>query len=600
MSPLTLILVGIALFVVAYRFYGAFLNRKFDVDRERPTPAHTLRDGVDYVPAKTPILLGHHFASIAGAGPILGPIFASIFGWVPVFIWIVVGGIFFGGVHDMSSMIASVRHSGGSIGQIIENYMGRRGKILFLIFAYLTMILVIAVFCRIVAKTFVDVPAVATSSILFIVLAVLFGMAIYRRNLPLLPTTVIGVILLFLCIHIGSQFPLTVYSIFTPESIDTRIADSLTSGELSAATNPSAVANFFTDNGLAVEAAQVMRAAESANTFWIVILLIYVFIAATTPVWILLQPRDYLNSFLLYALLFGGVIGILFARPVLNLPGYTHFSTDLGLLFPVLFVTVACGAISGFHSLVASGTTAKQIDRETDAKPVGYGGMLIESVLAILALLAAATLSHDRFTMLYSGGQIVQIFSEGLGAFMSKIPLLGISPAAAITFSGLAVSAFALTSLDTCTRLARFAFQEFFDKKESAAKSPLVTNRFIGTAFTVLVSAVFIFSGSSTAIWPIFGSANQLLAALALLAVTAWLTHQRKSSWFTKIPMVFMYVVTLTALVTLIRQNLIRSNYPLVAVGIFLVIVAILLGIQGSRKVFGRQSQTGKAAIPHQ
>ncbi|HNR67544.1 MAG TPA: carbon starvation protein A [bacterium] len=591
MSPVALILIAIVLFIVAYLIYGAFLQRRFNIDRNRATPANTLNDGVDYVPTKMPILLGHHFASIAGAGPILGPIFATIFGWLPVYLWIVIGGIFIGGVHDMGSIIASIRHSGRTIGQIIEDYLGHRGKILFLIFAYLTMILVIAVFCGIVAKTFVDVPAVATSSLLFIALAILFGLAIYRLKLPLAPTTMVGVILLFLSIHIGTQYPLTVYQFFTPESTRQQIEQSTEAGDLPDSTNPTAVANLLNSKNLSSDAEWVKLAAKKTYNFWVVILLIYIFIAATAPVWVLLQPRDYLNSFLLYALLLGGVIGIFFARPAMNLPHFTQFHTDLGMLFPVLFVTVACGAISGFHSMVASGTTSKQINRETDAKPVGYGGMLIESVLAILALLAAGAIVHDRLIALYSAGQIVQIFSEGVGSFMAKIPLLNISPAAAITFSGLAVSAFALTSLDTCTRLARFAFQEFFDKKESAQKSLLTTNRFIGTAVTVLISAFLIFSGSSQAIWPIFGSANQLLASLALLAVSAWLTCLKKPAWFVKIPMVFMYLVTLTALITLIRQNMAKGNYLLTILGIFLVVVAVLLAIQGSRKVFGRRQE---------
>lgn len=584
MNASLLVVIGIGLFILAYRFYGDYLDKKLEVDRTRKTPAHTLRDGVDYIPAKSPVLLGHHFASIAGAGPILGPIIASIFGWVPVFLWIVIGGICFGAVHDMSSIIASIRHKGLSIGHVIEEYLGYRGKQLFLIFSYLTMILVIAVFSRIVATTFITIPAIATSSLLFMILAVFFGFAIYRKNMPLLPTSAIGIVLLSLCIFIGTKFPFTVYTNFTTSQVSEQVRIFETQGKILPHSGPAEISRMLEAEGFPELAQNVNQAAQKAHTLWIVILLLYVFVAATTPVWILLQPRDYLNSFLLYALLIGGVVGVLFARPEIVHPQVTHFKTNLGLLFPVLFVTVACGAISGFHSLVASGTTAKQLNKESDAKIVGYGGMLIESLLAILALITAVTMFRGRYDVLTKSGDFITIFAEGIGAFLSRIPLMGIDQNTAISFSGLAVSAFALTSLDTCTRLARFAFQEFCQPKDKAAPKRFLTNRFSGTAITVIVSALFIFSGSSNAIWPIFGSANQLLAALALLAVTTWLTHMKKTSWFTKIPLIFMYSVTLTALVTLVIQNFRVGHYSLAIVGLFLIIVAVLLAVQAIPK----------------
>jgi carbon starvation protein len=582
-----LIVIGIILFILAYRIYGRMLSRKMDIDDTTTTPAHAIQDGVDYVPAKSPVLLGHHFASIAGAGPILGPIIASAFGWLPVLIWIIIGGIFFGGVHDMGSLVASIRHQGRSIGQIIEDYLGKGGKMLFLIFAYLTMILVIAVFCKIVATTFVSVPAVATSSFLFILVALAFGFFISRRKLPLGPTSIIGVVLLFSAIYAGNKYPMVVYDRFVSPQTESAIAQLVEEKEVANAHSPVNIKQAFQAREMTRAYQDVVAAEEKANTFWIYILLIYVFIAATTPVWILLQPRDYLNSFLLYALVLGGIIGIFFAGPVTTMPSVTGFQTNLGYLFPVLFVTVACGAISGFHSLVASGTTAKQLNKESDAKAIGYGGMLIESVLAIVALVAAATLARERFSTLYQSGDFIAVFSEGVGWFMSKIPLIGISQGAAITFAGLAVSAFALTSLDTCTRLARFALQEFFDVKK-AAKPLIVRNRYMATGITVAISAVFIFSGSSGAIWPIFGSANQLLAALALLAVSVWLANMKKKNWFTVIPMIFMYAVTLTALVTLMWQNLHKQNYTLVFVGVFLFIVAVILAVQGGKKLWGK------------
>jgi len=527
MSSILMILGGIILFSIAYLTYGAFVAKRLGVDPNRDTPASSMNDGIDYVPTKKPIVFGHHFASIAGAGPILGPIIASAFGWLPVYLWIIVGGIFIGAVHDFSAVLASMRHRGKSIGEVIEQHIGKNGKVLFLIFSWSTLILVLAVFTRIVASTFASVPSAATASVLFIGLALIFGFAVYRRGIPLIPTTIIGVILLFTCVWLGQLWPITL-----------------------------------------------------SVTAWRYILLIYIFIAAVTPVWILLQPRDYLNSFLLYALLLGGVIGIFFANPSLALPKITHFQTDLGYLFPVLFVTVACGAISGFHSLVASGTTSKQVAKETDAKIIGYGSMLVESVLAIVALLAATTLISSRYQELYSAKNFVPIFSEGVGSFMASIPLIGIKQETAATFSALAVSAFCLTSLDTCARLARFALQELFESREKTSSPPIITNRYVGTLITVAAGGIFLFSGGSDAIWPIFGSANQLLAALALLAVTVWLAKSNRRNGFVKYPMIFMFLVTLAALGTLIHNNLSKGNYLLAAVGVLLFILAIMLGIQ--------------------
>jgi carbon starvation protein len=532
MSALVLVLITMVLLILAYNTYGSFISRRLGIEDERKTPAHTMYDGVDYVPAKAPILLGHHFASIAGAGPIVGPIFAAVFGWVPVYFWLLLGGVFIGSVHDLSSLMASIRHRGKSIGELIADHIGIGGKKLFLIFSWSAMLLVIAVFTRIIANTFITVPATATASVLFIPLAVVFGFAIYRRNLPLGPTSLLGLLVLFGCIYAGLKFPLTL----------------------------------------------------SFNT-WVVILMAYVWVASVTPVWILLQPRDYLNSFLLYALVAGGIVGIFFANPTINLAPMTSFKTSIGWMFPVLFVTVACGAISGFHSLVASGTTAKQLNKESDAKIVGYGGMLIEVLLAVISLMAAATLSTERFQEMWSKGLYVPIFSEGVGSFIAQIPVLHIPHNVAITFSALAVSAFALTTLDTCTRLARFSFQEFFEIAKGREKSALSSNRYIGTTVTVAFSVLFLLSGKSDAIWPVFGSANQMLAALALLAVSVWLAKLKRGNLYTRLPMFFMFAVTLTALSTLVYQNVGKQNYLLSLVASLLFVVAILLAVLATRSL---------------
>lgn len=504
-------------------------------------------DGVDYVPAKTPVLLGHHFASIAGAGPIVGPVIAAAFGWLPVYLWAMFGSVFVGGVHDYTTLLASIRHQSKSIGQIIEKYIGVSGKKLFLIFAWATLVLVIAVFILIVADTFTNIPSAGTSSILFIALAIVFGFSIYKLKTPLWLATIIGVSLLFFSIYLGGLMPLSL-----------------------------------------------------SKTDWELILFIYVFIASVTPVWILLQPRDYLNSYFLYALMIGGIAGVFFAAPEMNIPAYSTFTVDkIGYLFPALFVTVACGAVSGFHSIVASGTTAKQLDKETDAKPIGYGGMLIEGVLAVLALVAVASLGSGEFHSVLASKGPVAAFSIGVARFIESIPILPVSADTATTFVALAVAAFALTSLDTATRLGRYVFQEYFELAGGEKKkSGLAANRFTATSVTVAAGALLTFSGQSMTIWPVFGSANQLLAALALLAITVWVAQLKKNYLFTLIPMLFMFAVTLTALGMLFYRNLfIHENYALALISILLFLLAVMLGIKAYRVLIdGRNTNIETAA----
>lgn len=537
MSSLFLIITAIVLFLIAYIAYGGYLAKKWGLDPNRKTPAHEMNDGVDYVPATAPVLLGHHFASIAGAAPIIGPIAASVFGWIPVFLWIVIGGIFFGAVHDFGALFASVRHGGKSIGEIINKNMGESGKKLFNIFAWLTLVLVIAAFMVVTARTFVSVPSAATSSLLFILLAIGFGFVTNRSGIPLGIATIGGVILLFLCVIIGLRYPLAL-----PQST------------------------------------------------WIYIFMVYIFIASVAPVWILLQPRDYLNSFLLYSMLIGAVIGIFVTRPALQLASYSGFKTNLGYMFPVLFVTVACGAISGFHSLVSSGTSSKQLNKETDAQLIGYGGMLIECVLATIALITAAVVAKDKLAELLNAGGPVNVFSTGVGNFMAGF---GIPAAAGKSFAALAVSAFAMTTLDTATRLGRFIFQELFEiSKGEEGKKLGVSNMYVATFVTVAAGSGLALSGQWAAIWPIFGSANQLLAALALLAVSVWLAAMGKDNTATKIPMFFMFAVTLSALGTLIFKNFGAGNQLLGGIGTLLFILAIVLAFQAYKVLSGTKKNS--------
>ena len=430
MNAAVILIIGIVILALGYVFYGGWLSKQWGIDPSRSTPAHELEDGMDYCPAKAPVLMGHHFSSIAGAGPINGPIQAAVFGWVPVLLWVLIGGIFFGGVHDYGALFASVRNNGQSIGTVVETSISKKAKRLFLIFSYLTLILVVAAFASIVANTFkatyvdgvVDVAASAANattaiiSLLFIVLAIFFGFFVYRRNAPIGVSTVIGVVVIALVMWLGIKWHPIYLSYQT----------------------------------------------------WMIICGIYILVASVTPVWILLQPRDYLSSFLLYAMMILAIIGVIGCHPTLDMPAFTGFKdtiaptgSSLGYMFPALFVTIACGAISGFHSLVGSGTTAKQLNNEKDAQPIAYGGMLIECVLAIVSLCAVAYIWKD-----YQAGTTVTptvVFATGLSQMLGKI--FG-SGAVSVTYTlmVLAVSVFCLTSLDTATRLARYMFQEFWLK----------------------------------------------------------------------------------------------------------------------------------------
>ncbi|MGL5347881.1 MAG: carbon starvation CstA family protein [Peptostreptococcaceae bacterium] len=523
MNALVLLISSAIILLVAYVCYGGYLAKKWGVDDSIKTPAHTKYDGVDYVPAKSAVVLGHHFASIAGAGPIVGPIQAAIFGWIPVTLWVLIGSIFFGGVQDFGSLFASIRHEGKSIGEIIEANMGKKGKKLFALFAWLTLVLVVAAFANIVADNFVATPEAASASVFFIILAIGFGMAVYRFKMPLLPATIVGVILLFGCIYLGFLFPLVL-----------------------------------------------------SKPTWIILLLVYIFIASVTPVWILLQPRDYLNSYLLYAMIAGALLGIIVLRPEIQMDGFVGFEVNGQFLFPALFVTVACGAISGFHSLVGSGTTAKQLYKETDAQKVGYGAMLVEGLLAVVALITVAYISQGEFGELLANGGPVNVFSEGIANFMLSF---GIPFKVGKTFTALAISAFALTSLDTATRLGRFIFQEFFgtsgmDNKEATKANPL-SNMYVSTTITVVCSGLLAVMGYEK-IWPIFGSANQLLAAIALMAIAMWLANTKRGAQEFIIPIIFMFAVTLISLVLNIKAN-IGVNYPLVIIAVALLILALIL-----------------------
>lgn len=533
MSLSILLLISAIILLLAYRFYGKYVYNKFGLSDAREAPSHTHRDGIDYEPSKPIVVLGHHFASIAGAGPIVGPIIAVTFGWVPAVIWILVGGIFFGAVHDLGSMAASLRTEGKSIGVIIRNQIGLKGKQLFILFSFSTLILVIGVFSDIIAKTFVANPGVASASILFIFLAVAFGYLnrwVGNKNIAFITITVIGVILMYYFVYLGTQIPIAL--------------------------------NY---------------------NWWVGGLLAYAFLASVTPVSLLLQPRDYLNSYLLYGMMIAAVAGVIVADPDIKMSTEVQVSSEsLGYVFPVLFVTIACGAISGFHALVASGTTSKQLDKESDAKIVGFGGMLIESFLAIISVGAVIILSRTEYLDRLTVEGPVALFSTGLGGMIAS---LGVSETFAVGFVALTVSAFALTTLDTCTRLARFTLQEYFEDMPQPAAQVMAKNRYLSTTIVVILSVLLLASGEFSRLWPIFGSANQLLAALALLTIGVWLIKKNISATFVTIPMFFMFTVTLASLGLFAWKNFQDEGYILASIASILFVLAIALIVLAIRSL---------------
>ncbi len=554
MNALLILLISIVCLFFGYILYGRWLAKIWGLDDKNITPAHAFNDGNDYCPAKAPVLLGHHFSSIAGAGPINGPIQAAVFGWLPVLLWIIIGGIFFGAVHDFGSLFASIRNKGQSIGEVINKNIGKRAKKLFIIFAYLVLVLVVAAFASIVASTFNGFDAAgatvlangrtASISMLFIVLAIIFGYMVYRRNTSLTVSTVLGVIGIILIVIIGMKFPIYL-----------------------------------------------------KNNTWIIILGIYILVASVAPVWILLQPRDYLSSFLLYFMMAVAFFGILFAHPVLDIPAFTGFSdslTNLGGIFPALFVTIACGAISGFHSLVSSGTTSKQLNTEKNALPIAYGGMLLECVLATVALIAVGYCWANY--SLTDGSAIrtpTVVFASGISQMITTIPFAANWGDILYSLLVLAVSVFCLTSLDTATRLARYMFQEFWLEDGETVKSvsgyrAVLCNPYVATLITVFLGVGLSLTGWDK-IWPLFGAANQLLAALALLAVACWLGKMGKNNKMLFLPMLFMLIVTLTSLAITIKTKfglIIAGSGTVDAylqgfIAAFLFVLAFILAFEG-------------------
>ena len=543
----------------AYLLYGRYLQKKWGIDPNAKTPAYELQDGVDYVPADTNVVFGHQFASIAGAGPINGPIQAAIFGWLPVLLWILIGGVFFGAVQDFAAMYASVKNKGRTIGYIIEEYIGKLGKKLFLLFTWLFCILVVAAFADVVAGTFNGFVAdesgvvskvaangaVATTSVLFILEAVVLGMILKYAKLNKWVNTAIAIVMLVAAVVLGLQFPVYL-----------------------------------------------------SRDVWHLIIFAYVLIACVAPVWALLQPRDYLNSYLLIFMIAGAVIGVFVSNPSCNLKAFTGFNVDGQYLFPILFVTIACGAVSGFHSLVSSGTASKQIKNEKNMLPVSFGAMLMESMLAVIALIAVASFAKGEAA---SQGLTTQpqIFAGAIANFLSVI---GLPHSLVYTLITLAVSAFALTSLDSVARVGRLSFQEFFldedvDDDNMSPFLKVVTNKYFATILT-LVLAYLLAKVGYAEIWPLFGSANQLLSVLALVACAVFLKKTKRQGVMLWVTMVFMMAVTFTALgMTIVKLSkafvttgLSLGNTMQLIFAALLLVLGIIVAIQGVKKLMEKEN----------
>ena len=500
MLPLILLSSCILCFL-AYRFYGKFLTDRCKLNDDQITPAVEKEDGVDFSPTRASVLFGHHFSSIAGAGPIVGPILAAMyFGWGPTWVWILVGAILVGGVHDFGSTLMSVRNGGRSIADTMRGLVGEGAGKLFMIFVILALVYVIIVFLDLTANTFAKQPAVATASGWFISVAIIFGFLMRSGKFTLGQLALIFFPLTFAGLAVGHYFPMV----------------------------------------------------ELDKSLWIWLTLGYCFIAAVLPVGLLLQPRDFLSAGFLYAILGIGLIGMLFSGETIQMPAFSGWESDkLGMLVPFLFITVACGACSGFHSIVSSGTTSKQIKKESDVRRISYGGMLIEGVLAVFAMGCVAVLTMGERE---AGGTPVGIFAAGAAKFFGAV---GIPTNLGAEFAMLAISTFLLTTLDTCTRLTRFLIEELFSWRNEAS-------RYLGTAIALALPCLLVFQqfpGADgtlqpawKAIWPLFGATNQLLAALALLTFVVFLKASRVGYGFALLPAVVMIVMPMTALALMVQK----------------------------------------------
>ena len=543
----------LVLYVVVYRFYARYLGaRIFQLDPTKSTPAHDLNDGVDYVPCRRAILFGHHYASIAGLAPMLGPAIAVIWGWLPGMLWVVLGTLFIGAVHDFSALVVSMRHKGLSIGKVAEDLIGHRAKSIFLLIILFLICLVMGVFVRTIAGLFTAAfyPESVFPSFALILIAMVIGWAVYKRSANISYATAVGFTLMVLSIWVGLQ---------------------------------------------------IAKPDLDANT-WILLLLAYAFAASTLPVWLLLQPRDYLNSLLLYLGLGAAYVGFFVLQPQFVAPAVAAHPPDAPPLFPFVFIVIACGAVSGFHGLVSSGTTSKQIDRETDAVFIGYGGMVGESMLGLMAVLActAGFQSVEAWSQHYSSWGAASGLSDKMRAFIDGAALfvteLGIPMPLAQAFIALVAVSFALTSLDSGTRLLRYNIAEI----AHSIRVPKLADRYVASLIAVALIGFFAFyevqgQPVGLSLWSLFGSTNQVLGALTLLTVTIYLRQRRSNYWYTAIPMAFMLTVTITAMIIDLRRYWAEERLLLMFVAASIFVLSVWLVVEA---VLRFRKDTIAQAIP--
>lgn len=529
MNGLTLVCIAIVIFAFAYLFYGRWLVKTWGIEPDAKTPAYRFEDGRDFAPASRFTVFAHQFSSITGAGPVTGPIIAAMFGWVPAFLWIIVGGIFFGAVQDFTALYASVRNDGKSMGEIIEQYVGKTGCKMFLLFSWLFSLLVIAAFSDIMASTFNGFsktgellgPNAAAGSIstLYVFVAMVFGWAVRRFHIGGVKEVILALICMVAMIAVGIANP------------------------------------FF-----------------ASRTSWLYATYAYCFIASVLPMWLLIQPRDYLSVFLLLGMILAGVVGILVGNPTINMPAFKGFTVANRPLFPILFVTIACGAVSGFHSLVSSVTSSKTISNEKDMLPVGYGAMLIESVLGVVSLVIACSVAVNGAL---PKATPFAIFGSAIGRYFS---IFGIPPYVSNCIVTMCISALAMTTIDAVTRIGRMMLQELLSEYDSNA-AKFLSNTYVATIVTLIPSYLLCLGGYLN-IWPLFGAANQLLSALVLIALAVFLRTTGRKSWMLYIPMTFMFVVTMSALCLSlygIYGKLMAGTFVLMVDGLQLVVALALM-----------------------
>ena len=550
MNTLVIVLIAAVVLVAAYLLYGRWLAKKWGIDPKAQTPAVKYNDGKDYVPTNGWTVFSHQFSSIAGAGPVTGAIQAAAFGWLPVLLWVLLGGVFFGAVTDFGALYASVKNDGKSMGVLIEKYIGKTGRKLFLLFCWLFTLLVIAAFADMVAGTFNGISAdgaklapnasAASISILYVFVAMAFGLFLKKVKLEGLPKVILGVALIIAMLALGIMFP--VYA---------------------------------------------------TKTTWIYVVFVYIFFASVTPMWLLKTPRDYLTTFLFIGMIVAAVIGVFVSNPTITTPAFAGFKSASGsYIFPTLFVTIACGAVSGFHSLVSSETSSKLVENEKDMLQVGYGSMLLESLLAILVIVIVGALPNLKASGVLDStlanmalADTATPFTKFSAGVTGLVAQLGLPQSWGLCIMTMFVSALALTSLDAVARISRMSFQEFFEVEEGQEPSGLVkvlTNKYVSTIIS-LVCGYLLSLGGYVNIWPLFGSANQLLAAMVLISLAVFLKVTGRKGFMLYIPMVLMFIVTMTALVQaiygIVMKLFVTGGFVLMVDGLQLVVAILLVAL---------------------